>query len=151
MGCEVSLGDAMEAVVGSPGGVDGGGVGGLQVGVDVADGLAPGFDWAEDGVGRVVLGYLVVALAVLLVNELDGDGVAVVEAWIEVGEDGVAKPERNAPHLDGLCALCFYLGRLGVFVATEGEEDGFDEEEGGGLVVCGAEEGGFVDFPEDQR
>ena len=91
----------------------------------------------------------VVAPAVLLVNAFDGDGVGVVEAGIEVGEDGATKAEGNAPHLGGLCALRFPQGRLGVFAAAEGDKDGFDEEEGDGPVVCEAEEGGFVDFPED--
>ena len=42
---EVGLGDMLEAVVGASDGVDGCGVGGLQVGVDVADGPAPGSKW----------------------------------------------------------------------------------------------------------
>ena len=44
VGCEVNLGDAIEATVGSPGGVDGGGVGGLWVGADATDRPAPGFE-----------------------------------------------------------------------------------------------------------
>ena len=114
------------------------------------DGLAPGLDRAEDRVGRAVLGDLVVALAVLLVYEFDGDGAGILEAGIEVGEDIMAQAEGGAPHLDSLDALRFPPGCLGVFAAAEGEEDGSNEEEGCGLVVCGAEEGGVVDFPEDK-
>ena len=76
----------MEAAVGSPDGI----VGGLQVGADAADGPAPGFDLAEDGVGRAVLRHLVVATAVLLIDKLDGDSVGVLETGIEVGENRAA-------------------------------------------------------------
>ena len=55
----------------------------------------------------MVLGDLVVALAVLLVYEFDGDGAGILEAGIEVGEDVMAQAEGGAPNLDGLDALNF--------------------------------------------
>ena len=43
--------------------------------------------------------------------------------------------EMDGTHLDGLGALCIRGGGLEVFAATEGEEDGADEEGGNCLVV----------------
>ena len=54
------------------------------------DGSAPGIDRVEDGDKRVVLRHFVVAAAVLLIDKLDGDGVGVLEAEIELGDDNTA-------------------------------------------------------------
>ena len=86
----IYLGDAIEEAVGSSDGIVGGGVGGLQVGVDAVNGPAPGFDWVEDGVKRVMLRHFVVAAVVLLIDKLDVDGVGVLEAGIELGDHRAA-------------------------------------------------------------
>ena len=82
--------DAVERPISAPDGVDSGGVGGPRIDVDAADEPAPGLHRVEDRVGGVAMRDLVVAPPVLLVDELDGYSVGVLEAGVEVGEGRAA-------------------------------------------------------------
>ena len=61
--------------------------GGLQVGADTEDRPAPGFDRVEDGIRHAVLHDFIIAVAILLVDELNGKDGGILEPGVEVRND----------------------------------------------------------------